>query len=238
MKIALFILCATVISYVMYDVARMSGLVTASRTLVRNATPFARVDGTTHLLVLGDSTAVGVGADAAASVPGRLAKHLRASVENHSKSGARAGDIMGQLEQTRRYSYDLVLIQVGANDVIKLRSLRKAEKSLDEALAYAKDMSPRVLILTGGKIGDAPFFSPLLRPLMNARAADLRERFMRIAEKHDAVYVDIFSRSSPFEDDPARYYASDKLHLSPDGYGYWFEIVREEILKRWPDFGR
>jgi lysophospholipase L1-like esterase len=238
MKVVLFIVGAILISYIAYDVARVSSLLSASRTLVRQAMPFARDKGALHLLVLGDSTAVGVGSEPADSVPGRLGMYINSSVENRAHSGATAEDVIRQLNGARRTSYDMILIQVGANDVMRFRSLQKTEESLDAALSAAEERSARIVLLTAGKIGDAPFFPRIVRSIMNSRTEELRERFMRASAAHNVVYVDIFSRESPFEDDPERYYASDKLHPSGEGYGFWFSIVREYVDERWPEFRR
>ena len=70
--------------------------------LARLSEPFQQrpSDATVRLLVVGDSTAVGSGADSpAASVAGRLAsEHARLWVENRARDGARLADVPAQLD--------------------------------------------------------------------------------------------------------------------------------------------
>lgn len=231
----LVVIALIVCAYLVYDAARFALLVRKSSAVVAQSAPFEREIGKRSILVLGDSTAASVGSAPDESVPGRLAKYLDASVENYAKSGARVADLAGQLSRAKQTSYDVVLIQIGANDVMRFTDWSTFEANLDSVLKKAREKSSRVLLLTAGKIGDAPIFPWFVRSMLNARTADARERAMRIAEKHGAVYVDIYARESPFEADIQRYYSVDLLHPSGDGYAFWFSIVREYVEKEWPE---
>ncbi len=235
MKILSLLLILGVL-YLAYEVARVGYYAYVSKGLVALAEGFERAEGSRSLLVLGDSTAVGVGVhDAHNTVAGRLSQALNASVENHAVSGEVTADTAAQLAAAQKDSYDLVLIQIGANDVIGFRDLGVAQADLKRLLDEARTKSDRIVLLTAGKIGEAPLFPWFARALMTERAADLRERFSSTAAAFGVVYVDLFAIPDPFATDPRRYYAPDGLHLTDDGYGFWYEQVKHAIEARWPD---
>lgn len=237
MRMITWLIVGVALAYIGYESVRVISLARAGREMAARAVAYQRDDPALSrtMLVLGDSTAVGVGAAPRESVPARLANLIGASVENHAKSGAHTRVLKEQLAQAKRGGYDLILIQAGANDVIFFGTPAEAERELELVLAGARKLSNRVVLLTSGKIGDAPIFPWVFRGYLNVRTADLRERFMRLAEQYGAVYVDIYARSNPFGTDPKRYYAPDFLHLSGEGYAFWFDIVEEYVEKRWPE---
>ncbi len=236
MKSLATLLIVAGLAYVAYEVARLVYLMYVSRGLVAQAEKFERGAGQRTMLVLGDSTAVGVGVSGSQySLAGRLAGALDASVENRAESGAVTADLADQIAGANRPTYDLILIQIGANDVIGFRNADGAQDALDGVLEKASGMSKRIVLLTAGKIGNAPLFPWFIRTLMTSRAADLRERFMATAGEYGATYVDLYTIQDPFGSDPARYYAPDGLHLADDGYGFWYEATRAATAAAWPD---
>jgi lysophospholipase L1-like esterase len=215
------------------------GLVRIGTEIGSHAENFNRAEGGMSVLVFGDSTAVGQGvSDPVFSVAGRVSAWLNASVENYAKSGAVTHDVLDQIAKAQKDRYDLVLIQIGANDVIRFRSLSDAQADLKRILQEATRLSDRVVLLTAGKIGTAPFFPIITGPLLTHRAAQLRDRFKPTVEGFGAVYVDLFTAADPFASDPKRYYSPDGLHLSDDGYGFWFDQVQQAVIKKWPEFSK
>ncbi len=224
--------------YGVYEVIRVYSLTTHSNELVEKSSAFTRTEGARSMLVLGDSTAVGVGATPLTSVPARLSSYLDASVENYAKSGARVSDVATQIDTAKKEKYDVVLIQIGANDITHGTDLVKVRAGLEKVLSDASSLSERVIVLTAGKVGDAPLIPWFARDFLNTRTAKVRDVFVETTAKYKAVYVDIYSRELNFSDDVPRFYASDKFHLSSDGYGEWFSIVREYVEKNWPELAK
>jgi lysophospholipase L1-like esterase len=232
----LWIALAAFIWYVAYEIVRVKCLVTISAGLVGKAHSYKRSSGRLSLLVLGDSSAVGVGAaHPDESVAGRLATALDASVENYAVSGAFTADLAAQFRRAERERYDLILIQIGVNDVIRFRSVGQAGQQLEVVLKEASKKSDRIVVLTAGKIGHAPFFPRLFGFIFTLRARALRARFMKTARAHGAIYVDLYRVHDIFRSEPRRYYAPDGLHLTGEGYGCWFDKVKQAIEKTWPD---
>lgn len=177
---------------------------------------------TKSILILGDSTAAGVGAASPEqSTAGRLSHALNARVENHSKSGALVKDMEGQLKKAKESSYDLILLQIGANNIIYFKSLDAAAASLDALLPELRKRSSTVVLLTAGDVGKATLWPVPLGWFYTKRTLYMREKFMDLALKHGVKYLDLYSLPDPFLTDVPRYYAKDKLHLSGDGYAVW-----------------
>lgn len=231
---------AAVILYAAYTVFLFWNAAQKSAPLIRATSPYNREDPklTKNILVLGDSLAVGVGARGELTVAGRLGERLRANVENYGKSGAQTRDLDEQLSRAKKDHYDVILIQIGANDVIQLKSLTTAQSNMDRILGAAQKKSAHVIFLTSGNIGDAPLWPFPWPYIYTERTLDLRDRFKVLAEKHGALYVDLYARGNLFASDPDRYYANDKLHLTADGYGTWFDVIWEEVTLRWPDIAQ
>lgn len=236
MKVTLLLAVGVLLAYLVYEIVPIANAVRVSADLVVRTRGFERAGGIRSMLVLGDSTAVGVGAsEPQYSVAGRLSALLDASAENHAVSGAITPDLAAQIKEAERNHYDLILVQIGANDVIKLRSLAKADAALQSALTELVQKSDRIVILTAGKIGNAPLFPWFVAPIVTHRAALLRDRFIATIAATDAAYVDLYAIRDPFNTDPARYYALDGLHLADDGYAFWYEEVRKVLEARWPE---
>ena len=208
-----------------------------SAPLIRATPPYTREDATLtrRILILGDSLAVGVGAPSDMTVAGRLAPSFNANVENYAKSGAQTKDLDAQLSQAKNNRYDLILIQMGANDIIQLRSLETAAGNMDRAITSARQKSDRVAFLLVGNVGAAPLWPWPWPSIYTSRTLDLRKRYLALAQKHDVLFVDIYTRDDIFASDPDRYYADDQLHLTADGYETWHEIISEDVRSRWPE---
>lgn len=232
--IVLIILC--VIGYAVFETVRVRALVTTSAQLVAQAMRYERETEGPRILVIGDSTAAGVGAASPEeSVPGRVGSFLEASVENHAVSGAVVSEIMAQFKDAKEEAYDLILIQGGANDIIQLLPLETTVMQMEALLSHARTKSDRVVLLTAGKVGDAPLFPRIAAPYFTHRAAWLREEFIRISEERGVNYVDLFSAADVFKTDTSRYYAPDFFHPSGNGYEVWFIEAQKIIEEEWPE---
>lgn len=233
MKIV-FILLALVAAYLAFETARTIQHIRISAKLIEDAHGFTRENGERTLLILGDSTAVGVGSPSDLSVAGRLSSALDASAENYAMSGAQTKDLTSQVAHAQKEMYDMILVQIGANDIIRFHNTAETVALLDESLKLLRQKSDHVVLLTAGKVGKAPFFPHGLGWLWTSHARKMRAEFMSVTEKNSVAYIDLYNIPDPFNADPERYYAPDGLHLTGDGYGFWFDAVQSEIAARWP----
>ncbi|WP_132991545.1 SGNH/GDSL hydrolase family protein [Gordonia zhaorongruii] len=108
-------------------------------------------------------------------------------------------------------SPDLVSIHAGGNDILRPGvDLDALGKVYDEAIGALAATGATLVIFTPHDPGASRFFRPL-----RSRFATLAEIMRRIADRHGAVLVDYW-RIRDY-DDP-RLWASDRLHMSPQGH--------------------
>lgn len=184
------------------------------------------------IVIAGDSTAFGVGALPAESTAGRIAAAFpHARVVNVARSGARIGHVAQQLDKVDCESVDLVLIQACANDVLEFRAVDKVEQDLRDAVARARRLSKRVVLMPGQNFSVAPFF---LRPMSRVimwHATKIHAMVKRVTRELDVIFVDLFRdpHEDPFVMEPNRYYCPDGLHPSGDGYALWFATLAAQV---------
>ncbi len=208
-----------------------------SQELMADAVPFEKKadDPSVTLLVLGDSTGVGVGADKAEdTVAGRLAAYLEATyVENHSVIGAKVEDLPSQVSAAALSRYDVVLMMIGGNDVLAFGNAEDAAEQLAEIL---KTLPPsgKVVVMTAGNAGGATLFPPFIRPFHTATNQKFHKEFAKVTTAHGGVYVNLYDPfwKDPFLRDPKRYLSRDGLHPSSYGYGLWFDKLRAILEAR------
>lgn len=206
-----------------------------SKKLVSEAVPFSRItaDTTKTLLVLGDSTAVGVGATTTKdSIPAKLAAHIDATyVENYAVSGARVKDIESQLLRATQDTYDVLLLQVGANDIIRFTSREEVSSSLEPLLQKVAEKGKTVIFISAGNVGGAPIIPPPLRPVYTKLNLKYHDLFEKLSELHGVQYVNLYQPADqdPFLQQPEVYFALDDFHPSSAGYDIWFNMLIAEL---------
>lgn len=181
------------------------------------------------LLILGDSTGVGTGASLPEeTIAARVAGHIGATyVENQAKNGAAVEDLTTQIQHLHLSHYDLILLQIGGNDILALHDAKKTAQKLDKILDTLPD-AERIILMTAGNVGGATLIPHLLRPIYTYINTRYHREFGKLALKRRISYVNLYQKPSedPFIKDPERYLAGDGLHPSGEGYGVWFESLR------------
>ncbi|HRH24545.1 MAG TPA: GDSL-type esterase/lipase family protein [Candidatus Paceibacterota bacterium] len=207
-----------------------------SKALMEHEEPYMNetLDQRKTLLVLGDSTGVGVGADKPEhSVAGRLAAYLGATyVENHAVSGALTEELSFQIQEAKLPKYDYILLQIGGNDILAFHSAKKTAAQLSTALGKLPPAG-QIIIMSAGNAGGGTLFPPPLRPFHTLVNLAVHKEFARVAHGWRATYVNLFDPfwKDPFLRNPYRYLSRDGLHPSSYGYGLWFEKVKEALEK-------
>lgn len=185
---------------------------------------------TGHLLVIGDSTGVGTGSEAAAdSVAGRIGQaHPDWRIDNLAVNGARVADLAGQLQRAPG-TPDRVLVMVGGNDVIRLTAWDRLGADLLASVRQAQDRGAKVVLMPCGDVGQAPFFPPPWSWWLQRRSDTLHQVVDAIGRATGAAVVDLRLPAAvdPFLQQPQRYYAADGLHPNGAGYGLWFQRLQQ-----------
>ncbi|MBE7940075.1 MULTISPECIES: GDSL-type esterase/lipase family protein [Ramlibacter] len=187
-----------------------------------------------RVLVLGDSTGVGVGADPGRdSIAALLAReHPQAHVLNLSASGARVADMLAQARQAAAQGpWDLVLVLGGGNDVLQRTPWPALAASADALLATLRGRSGRVVWAGMANVGLAPLF---LRPLgwwVSLRTRRAVRLYRAACARQGARFVDFFCEAGedPFSAEPARYYARDGVHPSAAAYALCWQRLRPAV---------
>lgn len=149
-----------------------AGRMRQSIALARASEPLQRSveQARVRLLIVGDSTAVGTGASSPqSSLAGLLAQTFPdLHIENRSRDGATFDAIEQQLGGDGHF--DMVLVQAGGNDVIRLRDLDAVRQDIARVTRCAFERADRVVLMPAGNVGNAPFFFPPVSWLMTSRA--------------------------------------------------------------------
>ena len=194
-----------------------------------------------RLLVLGDSTAAGVGADTQAdALPGNLARQFaerlgRGSAWNAiGENGATAHDLLEHfIDDAASESYDVVFLSVGANDALGLRSRGGFVRDVHLLVDRLRAASPDAVILVS-LMPRFDRFASLLNPLrwnLALHAASLDDGAR--AAVTDLRDVFVIPKPPPYT---PSFWASDGFHPGPSGYREWIdfalESVPQELIRR------
>ena len=179
--------------------------------------------------MLGDSTAYGVGADKPEeSLAGRVAAYAGMTyVENRASSGAVTKDLRGQIEAATLERYDVILIQIGGNDIIQFHNPKRSADELELALR-ALPKAEKVVILSAGDVGGATLFpSPItwIHSWLNKKYHLSFTHAVARAGVGEYINLGLSPSTQIITNEPEIYLAADGLHPSSAGYGLWFEEV-------------
>jgi len=200
-----------------------------------------RIDGpgeTLRIAWVGDSVAAGVGAsEPDAALPRLVARGVGRAVDLHvfAVSGDRAADALSdQLPRLEalRPAPDVVVVEIGANDVTRLTSAFGFRRTYDAILARASRLGARhVLALGTPGFGATPRFLQPLRAIAGWRSRRLDAEVRASAAAFGATYVDIAGPTGPgFAADPEGTHAADRFHPSDAGYELWSDAVLDALL--------
>jgi lysophospholipase L1-like esterase len=236
MKIVLVVIGTLVALACIYWSVRFYHFYTISKGLVKTAVPYENRsnDFTKTLLVIGDSTAVGVGAASSSdSMPARVARAIGATyVENHAVSGAVVADLPNELSKATSSQYDFLLVQIGANDSVAWHDASTTANKLAVILATAPKAS-QVLVISAGDVGAATLLPEPVRPFYTRLTMKYHQEFSRILSAEGYTYVDLSKGPGAelFTTEPKTYLAADGFHPSSAGYQLWFDAVQPYLNK-------
>ncbi|HWC13919.1 MAG TPA: SGNH/GDSL hydrolase family protein [Actinomycetota bacterium] len=185
-----------------------------------------------RFVVLGDSTAAGLGAgspeDAYATV---LAERLgrdewRVELLAFGVSGARVRDVREeQVALAVAAEPDLVFVGIGANDTTHLTSLADVERDMDVALERLVATGATIVVAGPPDMRAAAWLEPL-RTLAGWRGRRVAAVIAGVAERHDVPVVPLAEKTGPyFASHPEDAYATDDFHPGPGGYRAWADAI-------------
>lgn len=218
---------------------RSSGVVIPQPEGTFGAAPDASAEPL-HLAMLGDSLAVGVGAQATEqTVGGRLAEALAGRLDRpvvlHSVAavGADSQDLSGQVASLARKHTptDVAVIVIGSNDALGLANMSSAVRHLYRAVIDLRAQGARVIVATCPDLGT-------LRPLFQPLRYLARRASRRLAVAQTIVVVRAGGRAVPLGDTlgaifwrrPKTMFSADHFHPSPLGYARAAAVLFPSVL--------
>jgi lysophospholipase L1-like esterase len=224
-----------IVLVVILEAVRISLLLHKSRLLTRSIRPFQQLNpnATMRILLIGDSTAYGTGTvDPRNSISGRLAKELpKAHIENRSVTGAGLGYVAKRLREiTPERPYDLVIIMAGGINVTYSTPIWRLKQLTRSAIERARRIGTRVIFVAPNNAALAPIFRFPLSSFYRLRAVRTNTAFIDECNKQNVPCVSLFHE----DNDPVSALglrAADLTHPNDDGYGLWYEQIRNVVLK-------
>ena len=197
-----------------------------------------------RLLVIGESTAAGVGARThAQALAGFLAADLSGRLGGtvswlaRGKGGATARKVLAELVPAGPEPFDVTVVTVGINDLFDRRALRQWAadlRSLIQALRFEApgDEAPdgqndgaRIIVSGMPPVHLAPGIPQPLRFVLGRRARAMDRVTSQVAAACRAAYVPISVPPA----DSGRLFASDGFHPSETGYREWARVLAEAV---------
>jgi lysophospholipase L1-like esterase len=190
-----------------------------------------------RLLVLGDSTAAGVGAESQhEALPGSFANEFGDRFDRGTdwvalgENGATARDILERfIDDATSSPWDVVFLTIGANDALGLRSRRAFARDVREIVRRLRESSPDALLLVS-LMPRFDRFRSLRGPLrwnLALHAASLDDAARAAVRGLDRVFA--LPKPPPYT---PTFWASDMFHPGPAGYREWAEFVVDSVPLR------
>ena len=226
-----------VVVFVVYLSLPIRRAIVLGRVLVDESKAYTQtpVNSTMKFLVIGDSTAVGSGGSYGESVAGYLGRDFpQATVVNDSRNGMKIDEFLTRLQARKDEHYDLIVFQIGGNDIVRLTPTTDIENRLEQALTLTDTMASTTIVICSGNVGLAPTFKWPLSLLYEVRSKDVFKRYAQTTRKHpQSHYIDLYKNREDdiFLTDISKYYAPDYFHPSGAGYAVWYDEVRKELVR-------
>lgn len=213
--------------------------VTKTLWLIARVSPYEQPgDGAGAIFVIGDSTGYGTGAKHQEdSIAGRVGKQFpQYTIRNNSVNGrkiAKAQEVADSIVE----HYQLILLQIGANDLLADRNVDDVVKDMKRLIESLTPHTDHMIILTSGNIGAVPRYNGSRADELQAASRAYTNSMISLTEANDRVdFVNLFDEpeDDPFVSEPDVYMAFDGLHPSSHGYEVWFRKARtyfEAVLK-------
>lgn len=199
------------------------------------AISFPRDHAEKHIVLMGDSTAVGVGAQHAENtIAGRMAREFpNASISNWSKSACGLHFVARRLEREAAQAHvpvcDLLVLMAGGINVVYVTPLWFVRRNLVRAIRAGKRLSPKVVVIAPNNVGLAPMLFPPFSNLYEHRSAQVDALFKSVCSEDRAACVSLFGAGEDGLTRNKHTRARDKSHPNDAGYGVWWEQIRDTI---------
>lgn len=189
-----------------------------------------------HLLVLGDSMAVGVGVDdAAEGLAGHVAEELTARRGRpvrwraRGRNGATARDVIrDHLDDALADPTDVVVISLGANDAMQVRSHRAFRRDIRHIVHDIAARHPEAVVLMSA-LPAFHHYGLLPEPLRSTLA--LHAQALEVAARRALERFPRAHMTPPLPPYPDDFFATDDFHPGPAGYPVWARFIVDDAVR-------
>ena len=186
-----------------------------------------------RLLVLGDSTAAGVGASTQREgLPGNLARELATrsgrGVEWRAvgRNGATSRDLVTDyLDDATTGPVDIAFLSIGANDALGLRPRGAFRRDIQTVLARLRQVSPLVLVSSLPAFSRFELLPNPLRWNLYLHSMSLEDAARGVVAGLDGVHM-----SPPPPPYTEGFFARDLFHPSESGYRDWARFAVDDAV--------
>ena len=189
-----------------------------------------------NLAVLGDSIAWGQGA---AREPERLAPRLAAGLGVHgfdvdvrvfAVPGARSSSLAGQVTAALPWHPDLVVIVIGANDLIRFEATESAVQALAAAVRLLRTAGAQVVVAPAPDLSVVRYVPVMFRDVVRIAGDQFRARQVEVVLAEGGLVADADQRASrAFAADPSLF-SADLFHPSSAGYAVIADCLLPAVL--------
>jgi lysophospholipase L1-like esterase len=186
-----------------------------------------------HILIAGDSAAAGVGASSqdealCGQLVQRLSQHCTIEWKVMAVTGLDSPGLVKMLEEAPAEPFNVVILSIGVNDVIALRSPRQWVNWQGQLAGIVRQrFEPDLLIHSA--LPPMHRFTALPQPLRWIFGRWAYEMNRQLACEVPAEGRQIMH--TPFEGELIDGLATDGFHPGPKGYALWAEGLSRHILK-------
>lgn len=233
---AAWLLTSLALAGVLFEIAAFWRGVGRARRFAAAGRRFERRLSAQHarVLILGDSTGVGVGATLPEeSVAGLFAAdYPDADIINVAVSGTRVAGAVAQVRTCLEAGlrFELALLHVGGNDVVVDTPLDRLSDDCDTLLEELGRLAVRTAWLGPPDLGLAPLFPRPYAWLMASRSRAAARVFAAAAARHDVVFVDFSAPAHAAHFRRRRkHFAIDGFHPNSASYKYGYAAARQML---------
>ncbi|WP_117214482.1 SGNH/GDSL hydrolase family protein [Allorhizocola rhizosphaerae] len=191
-----------------------------------------------RLVLLGDSSAAGLGVTKARQTPGALiatglSRRLDQPVEliNLAVSGSVSARLVYQVEEALELRPDVAVILIGANDVTHRSGQAEAVRHLADAVRRLRADGVRVVVGTCPDLGAVQPIRPPLRWLVRNWSRQLAAAQTVAVVEAGGWTVSLGSLLGPtFAAQPARMFGTDRYHPSAEGYALAASVLLPTVV--------
>ena len=219
----------------------------ARRTIPVAEAPPPRSDGyyghgnrseAVKLVVLGDSSAAGLGVRRARQTPGGLiaaglSRRLEKPVHltNLAVVGATSARMLPQVDEALDHRPDIAVILIGANDVTHRAGQASSVRHLADAVRRLRSVGAKVVVGTCPDLGTIAPFQPPLRWLARRWSRQLAEAQTVAVVEAGGWTVSLGSLLGPtFAAQPHKMFSRDRFHPSADGYALAASVLLPTVV--------